>query len=451
MTTARKRSLGSMSVVGVALAGAWLLFGKPAQAPAVVALNGMNYRISGPYAHENLSVFLIHCARQDRREFITLDQGLRDGLVKITENEQEQVNQLQVENGSDKYLFLQEGDRLQGGKQDRTIFASMVIPPESGKRPLPAFCIEASRWVEGGTGNRFANTGNDALAPKEVRLAAKVEKDQGQVWEAVAENKLSAKLKSLAGNATSSLNETLDAPKVKQISDEFAAALQAVLDQHADAVGVAIAVNGQIEEVNVYPNHGLLAQQYPRLLRSYAFQATLAKDQSQTARAVSCGDVAFFMAASEDRAESTTAAAVGADQLGRPRVNEDRHLHESITGAVAAFDMSLVGGEVRQSMRRVRSEAIDDDNRLKVRQTANKAKCETIFGGQVVHAQMYNKARYRLARQQAGPQDQALLRELEDRIRREIIEEINRETPRPANQPAPSRPSAQSPNPQSRP
>jgi len=43
------------------------------------------FEITGPYAHENMSVFLIHSPNQDERDFITLDQGLKEGWVKVSE------------------------------------------------------------------------------------------------------------------------------------------------------------------------------------------------------------------------------------------------------------------------------------------------------------------------------------------------------------------------------
>ena len=101
-----------------------------------------------------------------------------------------------------------------------------------------------------------------------------------------------------------SLNETLDSPEVKKLSDACAEALRGVLAEHGDAVGVAIAVNGKVEEVNVYPNHKLLAKVYPRLLQSYALQAAVEKDKGQGARSVTCDDVTRFMkeARGKDRA-----------------------------------------------------------------------------------------------------------------------------------------------------
>jgi hypothetical protein len=261
-----------------------------------------DYEITGPYEHQNLSVFLIHSPSQDDREFITLDQGLKEGWVKVTEKQQEQVGQLQIENQSDYPLFLQEGDRLQGGKQDRIIIASLVVPAQSGQMTVPAFCIEQGRWVEGERGVSFDGTGNKALAPKATRMAAKFDNSQQDVWQSVLEQKLATAAASLAGSSTSSLNEALESPQVKKISDEFAEALQNVLDDHEDAVGVAIVINGNIEEVNVYPNHSLLKKLYPRLLQSYALQATLDKEKAKDAKPVATDDIARFM--NEDKAKS---------------------------------------------------------------------------------------------------------------------------------------------------
>src|SRR5260370_479335 len=78
-------------------------------------------RLSGPYTHESLTVFLLHGKDQDQRDYLTLDQGLDKKLVVVSEKKNERVNELVIENKSDRYLFLQEGDRLQGGKQDRII------------------------------------------------------------------------------------------------------------------------------------------------------------------------------------------------------------------------------------------------------------------------------------------------------------------------------------------
>jgi hypothetical protein len=44
---------------------------------------------------------------------------------------------------------------------------------------------------------------------------------------------------------------------------------------------MAIVFNGQIEEVNLYPNRSLFRKLFPRLIRAYAVQAALLKDQAK--------------------------------------------------------------------------------------------------------------------------------------------------------------------------
>jgi hypothetical protein len=273
--------------------------------PPALDIDGTSLPISGPYTHRNVSVFLIHATEQDSRPFITLDEGLESGVVKVTEGPEGQVSKLEIDNQSDFPLFLHEGDRLSGGKQDRTIYSSLVVPPHSGKTPLPAFCIEQSRWAAGADGTSFKNVANVALAPKEVRAAGKIHNSQGLVWSRVRAQKVQASLMNLARNDGSSLNETLDAPKVKQLSDEFAQALGSALVANPNAVGVAIAVNGKIEEVNVYPNHRLLAKLFPRLLQSYALQATLQKDAATEAPEVTAEAVVAFMREGEEKQSQT--------------------------------------------------------------------------------------------------------------------------------------------------
>jgi hypothetical protein len=314
----------------------------PATDSAAVAFDGRNFRISGPYAHENVSVFLLHTDEQDPRTFLTLDEGLPAGLVKVTEQDQERVDALQLENASDNPLYLQEGERLSGGKQDRIIIASLVVPPHSGKVPVPTFCVEHGRWREGTDGRRFGATANPALASKNLRGAAKVDGSQTGVWSAVDVQKASGTSTLHTRNTNSSFNETFDAPETRKLADEYAAALSAVLPQHPDAVGVAILVNGQIEEVNIYPNHQVLVRLYPRLVQSYAFQARLLKDAPPAPAPLAAADVARFLREG----------------------SETEHQNKNI----------------------------DDNNRLSLSLLEGKKyKCTTEYDGKVIHSQVLKK------------------------------------------------------------
>ncbi len=214
------------------------------------------------------------------------------------------MNELEIENRSDRPLFIQEGDRLRGGKQDRTVHTSLVVPPRSGRMPIPTFCIEHDRWrPRTGQGGEFGATVNLALAQKSVRYAAKVDGDQGKVWHEVAREKKEMQDSLSAANATSSLNETIDSPEVTKVTEATTAALGSVLATHPDAVGVAIAVNGKLEEIDLYPGNSLLRKLYPRLLASYAIQGATQQAAAKGAKPVTSADVTKFLAEGEARSK----------------------------------------------------------------------------------------------------------------------------------------------------
>jgi hypothetical protein len=298
--------LSAVAVAATVLLALGVFFVFPGKkASAEVDVDGTSYRIHGPFTHQDLTVFLLCSSRQDGHNFLTLDDGLKEGLVTITEQENERVGALQIENRSDRPLYLQEGERLVGGKQDRTIISSLVIPPKSGKTSVPTFCVEHSRWVEGEKGRKFGFSVNPALAPKGVRGAAKVEGNQNRVWDCVAAQKVSAQTKLQCPNTNSSVNEMLDAPQVQAISEEYATALGRALEraENSDAVGMAIVFNGQIEEVNLYPNRALFRKLFPRLIRAYAVQAALLKDQGQSREPMTPTAVVQFLQARDATSE----------------------------------------------------------------------------------------------------------------------------------------------------
>lgn len=362
---------GAFYAAMLALVG-YLIFGFNQSAPAVMNLDGASHRVTGPYVHENMAVYLIHADEQDERKFITLFEGLERGVVKVTEKESEQVNELLIENTGTDFLFLQEGDRVTGGKQDRTIYASFVVPPKSGKMPLPAFCVEQSRWTAGAQGNRFGNGANPALAPKEVRCAAKVQKDQTEVWAQVAGQKSRAEYNGLAANSNSSLTETLDAPKVKKASEQFATALAKALKDHPDAIGVAIAINGRLEEINCYPNHQLLKMQYPRLIQSYALQAVMQEEDGRKAGRLSAAEVCQFVAQAEEESARAEAAPERRPSLDNTRVYQ-------------AAQQPVRDGNFR------RNEKVNSDNQLEIVESVNSYNCKTAFDGKLVHRQLLSR------------------------------------------------------------
>jgi hypothetical protein len=107
------------------------------------------YRLSGPYTHDNLTVFLLHGTdRLPGRIPLTLQQALDQ--QKIVVHEKGAVNELVIENVSDDEVFIQSGDIVKGGQQDRLIASDLIVPPHSGKLTVMCFCVEQGRWQQRG-------------------------------------------------------------------------------------------------------------------------------------------------------------------------------------------------------------------------------------------------------------------------------------------------------------
>src|SRR5690349_8214729 len=85
--------------------------------PSLAAPAG-DYRLSGPYTQDNLSIFLIHGAKRPSvKTFLTLQEALDQKKVVVYETGN--VNELAVENFASEDVYIQSGDIVKGGRQDR--------------------------------------------------------------------------------------------------------------------------------------------------------------------------------------------------------------------------------------------------------------------------------------------------------------------------------------------
>ncbi|MFS8084342.1 MAG: ARPP-1 family domain-containing protein, partial [Acidobacteriota bacterium] len=99
------------------------------------------YRLEGPFTQGNLTVFLIHGKDKIKGQtFITLQEALVQKKVIVRETRE--VNELSIENISSEEVFVQSGDIVKGGQQDRMLVVDLILPPRSGRIPIAAFCVE---------------------------------------------------------------------------------------------------------------------------------------------------------------------------------------------------------------------------------------------------------------------------------------------------------------------
>ena len=235
------------------------------------------YTLSGPYTHKNLTVFLIHGRGGTAGgHFLTLEEAMARRVVIV--HETQEVNELAVENVSrTEEVFIQAGDIVKGGQQDRVLAVDLIVPARSGRVPVDAFCVEHGRWTARGEEPRAAFTLSEQMAPKELKMAAKQSRSQAEVWAKVAEaqEKLSASTNAnvQAPASESSLQLSLENEKVRESADAYIKALSGVVEGRQDVLGFAFAVNGRVSSADVYASPVLFRKLWPKLLKASAVEA----------------------------------------------------------------------------------------------------------------------------------------------------------------------------------
>jgi hypothetical protein len=262
----------------------------------------VSYRLSGPYTHDNLTIFLIHGDDQIKdKDILTLDEALK--LKKVVVHETKNVNQLAIENVSGDEVFVQAGDIVRGGQQDRTIAFDMIVAPKSGKVPLGAFCVEAGRWTQRGKeGHQSFSSSSNQLASNSLKLAARKGASQRGVWDNVSKAQMDLK-KNLkaevqAGESKSSLELTLEHKKVVEAVDAYIKKMQDGPKDKKDAIGYAVVINGKLNNADVYASNSLFRKLWPKLLKASAVEA-LAEKNDKKFEAVKVESVKAFLADAE--------------------------------------------------------------------------------------------------------------------------------------------------------
>lgn len=241
-----------------------------------------DWKLIEPVSHKNLTIMLVVGGDllQDRT-FITLQSAMEKQLIRV--NETGNVNQLSVENLSPDDIFIQSGEIVCGGKQDRVLAVDIILPAKSGKTPIEAFCVESGRWQRRGSESTATFSQSTNMAPSsELKLAIRQKRDQRKVWRSVARNQSS--LSGAVGGmvrdsrSVSSLELTLESDAIKEGVAEYVKAYEGLLEKHKNAIGLVVAVEGEVQSADIYASHDLFTQLWPKLLEVAAIEALSTKE-----------------------------------------------------------------------------------------------------------------------------------------------------------------------------
>ena len=336
-------------------------------------------RISGPAVHENLAVYFIHGKSAPGPAPLTLKEALDAGKVVV--HETGNVNMLAIENSGSEEVFVQAGDIVKGGQQDRVLTVSFLVPANSGRLDIGAYCVERGRWSARGKEDvkRFASS-NSALPSRDAKIAmlapakprpaeasplpqslegaaanaseqrARVEARQAaraasetgsrqtEVWGSVAkaQSKLSANLGAnvAASDSASSMQLSLENMRLADARKAFVAALEPAGAAADDIIGYVFAIAGKVNSGDVYSSNALFRKMWAKQLDAAVTEAIAEKDATAAA-APGVDDVRAFLVRAEG-ASPTETPLVGASLVRETR-DADKSLFLETRRAVGGF------------------------------------------------------------------------------------------------------------------
>jgi hypothetical protein len=265
-------------------------------------------RISGPYAHDNLVLFFLHGPSRPGPVPLTLEEALAKGKVDVKETGV--VSELSIENVGEDDVFIQSGDIVKGGRQDRVLKASIVLSPKSAPVPVSALCVESGRWSSRAYEDvgRFSKSSDrlyDRMGKSAIKRAYSrqpIRNEQALVWDRV-EASQAFLYRSLgktvqAAVSPTSLQLSLESVELEQAQAAYVDRLSLAGMSGSDTVGMVWAVNGRLSGGEVYPSNALFRKMLAKNLKASAAEA-IAEKVEKPAPAPTVGAVQAFLASAE--------------------------------------------------------------------------------------------------------------------------------------------------------
>ncbi len=243
--------------------------------------------------HKNLVIYFLKAEHKlDQITYITLSEALEKKYATLIETGT--VNTLSITNNSKYFIFINAGDIVKGGRQDRTIGVDIIIPPFEKKTDLVSFCVESSRWTKRGNESAAEFSANEEILPsRTLKISARKEKDQSAVWSGISDQqtKLNTNVSHMKGSVVdirseesqTSLQLTLENKDLDSLRKVYREKFETIPLSDEDIIGFAYSINGELYGADIYNHRELFKKMWPKLLNSIVVEA-ITEDKGDTAK-----------------------------------------------------------------------------------------------------------------------------------------------------------------------
>ncbi|MCJ7502552.1 MAG: hypothetical protein MUP80_05770 [Acidobacteriia bacterium] len=227
--------------------------------------------VTGVRQAAGLQVFNLRWPTEKLHDYATLDEALAEQLLDVTEvSEGGSVPTLKVVNKSLKMVFLMAGEELVGGKQNRVLNSSIMVPAKTAT-PIPVTCVEVGRW--GYKSRRFGSGSSSShghlrmMMSKHVtgsyRAVGSPQADQGAVW-----NEIARKMDRMGSSSSSGALHDMYADYARKLD-----AVTNSLPAPEDSNGAVFVIHGKIAGADLFDQPATLKKLWSKLIKSYAADA----------------------------------------------------------------------------------------------------------------------------------------------------------------------------------
>lgn len=228
--------------------------------------------------HDNITVAQINYSTTKLDSIISLHEAFEKNMIVVKEMEEgERVNTIELENLSECYIFILDGDILKGAKQNRVVNTSVLVAPKT-KIILPVSCVEEGRWQY--KSSRFKPS--DEIAHRSIRFSK-----ANFISESKKQNRSDfAADQSVVWNKVESVSYSLDFQSEtmshSDLFDNYKEELDDVTEKftmQSKANGLLIFVGNQMVACDIFNNNKIYSDYFEKIIKTSAIDSKLKKDK----------------------------------------------------------------------------------------------------------------------------------------------------------------------------
>ena len=227
----------------------------------------LNFNVSEPVEKNNITAFFLSSIEKNNNKYLSFSEAIAKNQVQISEvNKKGLLTKLSVSNKSSNNIIILNGELIIGTqiRQDRIVDSTVLIPGYATVL-INTFCGEQYRWSPR-LSNKISTSESLYFSSGRANNAADINtklSKQCRIWSEISEKISDFNVKSF----TNSVGQIYKKKKVnvEEIVNFFKIP--------SEAVGVALGINNQLVNIDIFSNNCMLQIYLPKIIRSIALDS----------------------------------------------------------------------------------------------------------------------------------------------------------------------------------